>query len=207
MRRRGTALLLATAVVLTSATAALADSGGVADEVVSTMLPVTPAQLRDIAAVLRAPETVAVDIVDTTTAVVDTVSAIPAGLLHDVVTTPVRHWYVLRGLVMDTLEIVARPPDAPRGVFRHTVQALHRSRLFSATASAVRRVTEPTNRTGRLAIVLTARAYGLAAQDGHLETLRRAIDREDPDVGPLLLAVLEMIGKSYGWDAVRVILE
>ena len=54
--------------------------------------------------------------------------------------------------------------------------------------------------------MLTARAYGLAAQDGHLETLRRAIDREDPDVGPLLLAVLEMVARSYGRDAVRVIL-
>jgi hypothetical protein len=101
---------------------------------------------------------------------------------------------------------VARPTDAPRGVFRHTLKALHHSRLFSATVSAIGRVTEPRNRTGRLAIVLTARAYGLAAQDGHLEALRRAIDREDPDVGPLLVTLVELVAKSYGRDAVRVIL-
>ena len=54
--------------------------------------------------------------------------------------------------------------------------------------------------------MLTARAYGLAAQDGHLEMLRRAIDREDPDVGPLVLALAEMLAKSYGRDALRLIL-
>ena len=110
MKRRGTALLLAATVVLAAATAALADAGRVADEVVSTVLPVTPAQAREIATLLRAPGTVAVDVVDTTDAVVDTVAALPAGLLHDVVTTPVRHWHVVRGLVADTVEIVARPP-------------------------------------------------------------------------------------------------
>ena len=206
MRRSVVALLLVAVAVLTSATAALGSSDSVTEEIVSTVLPVTPSQAREIGRLLRAPGAVAVDVVDTTDTLVDTVSAIPGGLLHDVVTAPIRHWYVLRGLVTDTVEIVARPPDAPRALFRHTVKALHRSRLFSAAAGAVRRVTEPTNRTGRLAIVLTARAYGLAAQDGHLETLRRAIDREDPDVGPLLVAVLEMVAKSYGRDAIRVIL-
>ena len=104
MKRRGTALLLAATVVL----AALADAGRVADEVVSTVLPVTPAQAREIATLLRAPGTVAVDVVDTTDAVVDTVAALPAGLLHDVVTTPVRHWHVVRGLVADTVEKLTR---------------------------------------------------------------------------------------------------
>jgi len=206
MRWQGTALLLVTAAVLTSATTALASSRSVEEEVVSTVLPVTPSQVQEIGTLLRAPGTVAVDVVDTTNAMIDTVAAVPLGLLHDVVTTPVRHWYILHGLLADTVEIVSRPPSAPHGLFRHTVKALHYSQIFSAAATAIRRVTEPTNRTGRLAIVLTARAYGLAAQDGHLETLRRAIDREDPDVGPLLVAVLEMVAKSYGRDAVRVIL-
>jgi hypothetical protein len=206
MRRRGIVLVLAAAVVLASGTAVLADSSGMADQVVSTVLPVTPSQAREIATLLRTPGTIATDVGDTTGAVVDAVAAIPAGLLHDVVTTPVRHWYVLRGLVTDTVELVARQPDAPRGLFRHTLKALHRSRVFSVTANAIGRVTEPTNRTGRLAIVLTARAYGLAAQDGQIEALRRAIDREDPDVGPLLVTLIELVAKSYGRNAVRVIL-
>ena len=143
---------------------------------------------------------------ETAGAVAETASTLPADLVHDLVTAPVRDWHVFRGLVTDTVELVARPPDAPRGLFRHTMKALHRSRLVSAAFGTVRRVTEPTNRTGRLAIVLTARAYGLAAQDGHLEMLRRAIDREDPDVGPLLLALAEMLAKSYGRDALHLVL-
>jgi hypothetical protein len=207
MRRRGVEAFLALVALLVAAPGAFADAGRVMGEVVSTVLPVTPAQSREIAALLRSPGTVAVDVVDTTDALVDAVKTLPAGLLHDVITAPVRDWHVARGLVTDTIELVARPAGAPRGVFRHTLKALHRSRLFSTAAGAVRRVTEPGNRTGRLAIVLTARAYGLAAQDGHLELLRRAIDRDDPDAGPLLLAMLEMVARSYGRDTVRVILD
>ena len=200
MRQRGIALLLALTAVLTVTPAASAD------EVVYAVLPVTPAQAREITTLLQAPGTVAVDVVDTMDAVVHAASALPAGVLHDLVTTPARHWHLVRGLVIDAVELVARPPEAPRGILRHTVQALHRSRVFSDTARAVVRVTEPSNRTGRLAIVLSARAYGLAAQDGHLDMLRRAIDRNDPDVGPLLLALVDMVAKSYGRDAIRVIL-
>jgi hypothetical protein len=206
MRRRGIALLLALTAVLTVTPAASADVGATADEVVYAVLPVTPAQAREITTLLQAPDTVAVDVVDTMDAVVHAASALPAGVLHDLVTTPARHWHLVRGLVIDAVEIVARPPEAPRGLLRHTVQALHRSRVFSATARAVVRVTEPSNRTGRLAIVLSARAYGLAVQDGHLDMLRRAIDRHDPDVGPLLLALVDILAKSYGRDAIRVIL-
>ena len=66
MRRRGVEALLALAAVLVAAPAAFADAGRVMDEVVSTVLPVTPAQSREIAALLRSPRTVAVDVVDTT---------------------------------------------------------------------------------------------------------------------------------------------
>jgi hypothetical protein len=202
MRRRGIVLLFALGVLLTSAPAAF---GGVED-VVYTVLPITAGQAREIGALLGSPETVAGDVAKTTDALIATAATLPAGVLHDLLTTPVRHYHIVRGLVTDGVELVAPPSDGRRGLFRHTIQALHHSRVFSATASAVRRITEPTNRTGRLAIVLTARAYGLAAQDGHLEMLRRAVDRDDPDVGPLLLAVVEMMAKSYGRDAIRVIL-
>jgi hypothetical protein len=209
MGRQWTALLLALATALTATSAAAAASagvGGVAEELVYTYLPVTPAQAREITTLLRSPGTVAVDVADSTGAVVDVAAALPVGTFYDLVTTPVRHWYILRGLVTDTVELAARPPHASGGLFHHTVAALYRSRVFSATARAVGRVTEPSNRTGRLAIVLTARAYGFAAEDGHLDLLRRAIDRDDPDAGPLLLALVDLVAKSYGRDAVRVVL-
>jgi hypothetical protein len=138
--------------------------------------------------------------------VVDVAPALPAALLHDIVTAPIRDWHVLRGVVVDTVELVVRPADESRGVFRHTLSALHRSQLFAAAAGLVRRVTRPENRTARLAIVLAARAHGLPARTEHLDLLRRAIDRNDPDLGPLLLAVVESLAQSYGRDAIRLLL-
>ena len=99
MRRRGVEAFLALVALLVAAPGAFADAGRVMGEVVSTVLPVTPAQSREIAALLRSPGTVAVDVVDTTDALVDAVKTLPAGLLHDVITAPVRDWHVARGLV------------------------------------------------------------------------------------------------------------
>ena len=155
---------------------------------------------------MQSPGTLAADLVDTTEAVIDTLPALPGALLHDVVTTPVRDWHLLRGVVTDTVELVAPPAGAPRGRFRHTIRALHRSQTFTAVAGVVRRVTGPGNRTARLAIVLTARAHGLPVQAEHLDLLHRAIDRDDPDLAPLLMAVVETLVQAYGRDAVRVLL-
>ena len=73
------------------------------------------------------------------------------------------------------------------------------------TAGVVRRITQPTNRTARLAIVLTARANGLPAQAEHLDVLQRAIDRDDPDLAPLLRTVVEDLAQMYGRHAVRLL--
>lgn len=73
------------------------------------------------------------------------------------------------------------------------------------TAGVVRRVTQPTNRTARLSIVLTARAHGFPAQVEHLDKLHRAIDQNDPDLGPLLRAVVKDLAQMYGRNAVRLL--
>ena len=130
------------------------------------LLPVTPDQARQLTALLRSPEAVAIDVVDASRAFLSTVPGLPAALLHDVVTAPVRHWHVGQGLVTDVVDLVARPPGERQGLFRNTVRALHRSRAFTAAADAARRVTQPANRTARLALVLTARAHGIPAQTG-----------------------------------------
>ena len=157
--------------------------------------------------IVRSPGTIAVDLADAAGVVIDTARALPAALLHDVVTAPVRDWHLLKGVVTDTVELVSRPADEPRGFFRHTLRALHRSQVFAAVTRVVRHVTQPANRTARLVIVLIARGQGLPARDEHLDMLNRAIDRNDPDLGPPLRAVLEILAQSYGRDAVRLILD
>lgn len=57
-----------------------------------------------------------------------------------------------------------------------------------------------------LAIVLTARAYGLPLDAVDLDLVRRAIDRDAPDLAPLLARVVERLVHVYGRDAVRIVL-
>jgi hypothetical protein len=204
MRHWAGVLVLGLAVVLPAGPAA-ADSA-LADSLVGAVLPVTPAQARELAALLRSPGTIVADLVEVTDAVVDVAPGLPAALLHDIATAPIRDWHILRGVVVDTVELVARPADEPRGLFRHTLRALQRSQTFTAAAQLVRRVTRPENRTARLAIVLTARAHGLPARTELHDLIQRAIDRGDPDLGPLLIAVVEGLAQSYGRDAIRVLL-
>ena len=204
MRWLARALVLAGVMVLPAP--ALAQAGGPVDGLVYAVLPVTPDQARELTALLRSPGTIAVDLVEVTEVLLDTAPALPAALLHDLVTTPVRDWHLLRGVATDVVELVARPAGERRGLFRHTVQALYRARTFEAAAAAVRRITQPTNRTARLAIVLTARAHGVPARSEHLDLLQRAIDRDDPDLGRLVGGIVEILVQMYGRDAVRLLL-
>ena len=198
------ALALALATALPAAPARA--ESALADELVYAVLPITPAQAREVAALLRSPGAIAADLIEATGALVDEAPGLPAALVHDIITAPVRDWHVLRGVVLDTVELVARPKDEARGLFRHTIRALHRSQTLTAAARFLRRVTRPENRTARLAIELTARAHGVPARTEHLDLLQRAIDRDDPDLGPLLVAVVETLAQSYGRDVVRLLL-
>jgi hypothetical protein len=204
VKRLAAVLALGLAAAL-AATPARAGSAPV-DALVSVVLPITPAQARELAALVRSPGTIAADLVEVTDAVAAVAPALPAALLHDLVTAPIRDAHLLRGVVVDAVELVARPADEPGALFRHTLRALHRSRTFTAAADLVRRITSPTNRTARLVVVLTARANGLPVRTEHLDLLRRALDRDDGDLGPLLIGALETLAQSYGRDAIRLLL-
>lgn len=202
------AFALAVATAWLAVTPALAQSPRVAvDEIVYAVLPITPGQVRELTTLLRSPGAIAVDLADATEAVLDVAPALPAALLHDVVTAPVRDWHLFRGLVTDTVDLATRTRGASPGAFRHTLHALNRSKTFTAVADVVRRVTQPTNRTARLAIVLIARGHGIPVRAEHLDMLDRAIRRDDPDLGPALLGVVEVLAQIYGRHGVRLILE
>jgi hypothetical protein len=207
MRRLAAGLILALAAGLPAAPASGESASPAVSDLLYGVLPVTPGQARELAALLQAPGTVTVDVADATSAVLDVAPSLPSALLQDVVTAPARHLHLLRGLATDAVELVARRQQGEaRGVFRHTIRALYRSETFSATAGALRRVTAPTNRSARLAIVLTARAHGVPIETGDLDLIRRALDRDDPDAGPLLAGLVERLAQAYGRDAVRLLL-
>ena len=64
-------------------------------------------------------------VVDASSAIVSAVPQLPAALIHDVVTTPIRAWHVVRGLATDVVDLVAQPPADGRGLFRNTLKMMH----------------------------------------------------------------------------------
>ncbi len=169
------------------------------------LLPLTPDQARELAGLLRSPDVVLLNVADGAGVVVGELPSLPDALFHDVLTTPSRHLAILHGLITDMLAL-NRAVNGESGLFRHTVRALHRSAMLSAGARVLDRLVHPENRTARLAIVLAARYHGLPMESSDLDLLRKAIDREAPDLGPLISRVVERLVQTYGRDTVRLLL-
>jgi hypothetical protein len=169
------------------------------------LLPLTPGQAREVAGLLKMPDVVLHDVADGGGALLHALPGLPDALVSDLLTAPSRHLALLHGVVTDLLEL-DRTVRGDGGVFRHTVRALHRSATLSAATGVLDRWLHPKNRTARLAIVLTARYHGLPVEDADLDLLRRAIDRDAPDFGPLVARVAGRLVQSYGRDAVRLLL-
>src|SRR5262249_49937993 len=183
-------------------------SGGaepIVERTLWALLPLTPGQVREVTGLLRQPDAVALDVAEGADAVAGLLPGLPDALVHDLLTTPSRHLAIARGLIADVLAL-NRVAHGEEGLFRHTLRALHRSAVLSAGAGALDRLVRPENRTARLAIVLTARYHGVPLEASDLDLLRRAIDREAPDLGPLLARVVERLVQTYGRDAVRLLL-
>lgn len=211
--RRAQGLLVGVAILAlgvgAAATPAIGQPSGGAEPIVErtlwALLPLTPGQAREVAGLLRQPDAVALDVADGAGAVAGLLPGLPGALVHDLLTTPSRHLAIARGVIADVLAL-NRVAHGEGGLFRHTLRAFHRSAVLSASAGALDRLVRPENRTARLAIVLTARYYGVPVETSDLDLLRRAIDREAPDLGPLLARVVERLVQIYGRDAVRLLL-
>lgn len=169
------------------------------------LLPLTPAQAREVAGLLQAPGVVLHEAADGGDVLLHLLPGLPDALVHDVLTMPSRHLAVVHGVITDVLEL-DRAVRGEGGLFRHTVRALHRAKTLSAAAGVVDRLLQPGNRTTRLAVLLAARYHGLPLEDADLDAVRRALDREAPDAGPLLARAIERLAQVYGRDALRVLL-
>jgi hypothetical protein len=188
-----------------SATPASALSEPVMERTLWALLPLTPAQAREVAGLLQAPGVVLHEVADGGGTLLHVLPGLPDALVHDVLTMPSRHLAVVHGVITDVLEL-DRAVRGEGGLFRHTVRALHRAKTLSAAAGVLDRLLQPGNRATRLAVVLTARYHGLPLEDADLDAVRRALDREAPDAGPLLARAIERLAQVYGRDALRVLL-
>jgi hypothetical protein len=188
-----------------SATTASALSEPVVERTLLALLPLTPAQAREVTGLLQTPGVVLHEVADGGGALLHVLPGLPDALVHDVLTMPSRHLALVHGLITDVLELDrARRGDG--GLFRHTVHALHRAKTLSTAAAVMDRLLQPGNRTTRLAVVLTARYHGVPLEDADLDVIRRALDRDSPDAGPLLARAIERLVQVYGRDALRILL-
>jgi hypothetical protein len=191
--------------ITSPAAPAFAEAPAMAGGLLYALLPVTPEQARDVAALLRRSDRVVVDLVQAGGVVLEAAPSLPAALVHDVLDAPGRHVELVRAVVTDVADLgPALNGGGP--LFRRSVRALWRSAILSLAADAVRRLVHPGNRTVRLAVVLTARAQGWPLEESDLDLIRRAIDANAPDLAPLVVRVVERLVQVYGRNAVRIVL-
>jgi hypothetical protein len=185
-----------------------ADAGGdpLAD-LLPVVLPITPAEVRQLVGLLDTPDRVVVELTGATAALGDPLVALPGAFVHDVLDAPGRHLNLVHALVTDTIGL-GRWLGGQRGpLFRDTVRALHRARTLTTAAALVDRLTAPENPTIRLAVVVTARANGIPIDAADVDLIRQTVLRaESADLAPVLARAVTRLIQLYGRDGVRLLL-
>ncbi len=175
-------------------------------DLLPVVLPVTPAEARQLFALLDAPDRVVVELSDAASQLAAPLAGLPDAFLHDLLDTPARHLTLLQALATDTVSLGRWLGGRRTPLFRDTIRALHRARTLTTAAALVDRLTAPENRTIRLAVVLTARANGVPLDTADLDLLRHAVLRPDSaDLAPVVARAVTRLIQLYGRDAVRLI--
>jgi hypothetical protein len=199
-------LALAWAVALGAAAPAPAAAAAAtpAGPVLEVLLPVTPAQARELLDLARSHDIVIHEGREVAVVLGQMLAGMPGALAHDVMNAIPRHLALARGVAVDLgrLPRALTSRDAP--LAGETLKALHRSSTLSSVLTAVQRLTGPDHRSVRLAVVLAARAHGIPAADADLDSLRLALDREAADLRPLAEQVLVRLLQRYGREALLV---
>jgi hypothetical protein len=176
-----------------------------AGELVWVALPVTPEQARQLVTLLRAPDRVEAEIVSAAGELAAPLAGLPRALVHDIVTAPSRHLAITEALVTDTRALGDWLEGRRVPVFRHTIQALHRSATLSTAAGLASRLTRPGNEATRLAVVLTLRAHGIPVEVRDLDLVRQyVLSAESADLAPVLAEASRRLVAVYGREAVRL---
>jgi hypothetical protein len=176
-------------------------------DVLPVVLPVTPAEARQLLELLQTPERVVVELAEAGHQVADPLARLPGALWHDLLDTPARHLNLLHAVVTDTVGLGAWLRGQPAPVFRQTIRAFHRAQTLTTAAVLVDRLTGPENPTIRLLVVLTARANGVPIDSADLDVLRQALLRPaSGDLAPVVARAVTRLAQVYGRDAVRLLL-
>lgn len=200
-------LVLVLALVGPGALAGAAERADPVTDLLPVILPITPAEARQLVDLLSAPDGLAVEVAEVGTGLDALLARLPEALVHDALDMPARHLGLLRALVADTVGLGGWLGGRPEPVFGRTIRALHRAQTLTTAAALLDRLTRPENRTIRLVVVLTARAHGVPMDAADLDVLRGAVLRaESGDLAPVVARAVTRLVQLYGRDGVRLLL-
>lgn len=170
--------------------------------------PISEEEARRIAALLLSGEFYG-DVADASAVILRAVPTLPIALTKDV--GRVQRWVRLpqalaRDLDEGFLQALTTAGDLMDGtldrephLLRHTLRVLYDFASVETTFETIRSLIDPANESVRLAIVLYARANGIALAPGDLDVLRRTVlNPQDPDLGPALVLALGRLEKHEG---------
>jgi len=171
-------------------------------------VPVTPEEVRRIAALLETGEFLR-DFGSAAAAVVSVLPEMPLAIAGDVARSPKHVAQVTAALAADLgkapAHVAAILSDLRSGrtasypaLLTRTLQQLYEIATLEAVVATLRAWLDPNNETVRLAILLYARAHGLPLEQGDLDAVLLALDAENPDLGPLLIAAWDHLEARLG---------
>lgn len=171
-------------------------------------VPATPEEIRQVAALLESGEFFR-DFGATAAAVVTVIPSMPMALASDLFRSPRHLLEIARAIATDIGESPAeveavisdlragRPVTHP-ALLTRTLRELYEIATLAAVIRTFRVWLDPEHEAVRLAILLYARAHGLPLEPKDLDALLIALDAENPDLGPLLIAAWDHLEARLG---------
>lgn len=178
-------------------------SQGIIDKVDSGVAPLDQQQLAEAWQLLvsgRAEK----DIRKSIRSMLSTASKIDAARLHNQIIHIVdpRHGLGLLGNMLKDLN-----PTKSQKILNHTIKAIENEPLGEIISDTALIFTQKDNRTMRLAIVAYAQMNGININEKNIDDLNLALNKDNPDLHPLLKSAIDILEKEYGGDSTKQALE
>ncbi|MGI9432186.1 MAG: hypothetical protein ACR2PQ_08235 [Myxococcota bacterium] len=171
-------------------------------------VPATPEEIRQVAALLESGEFFR-DFGASAAAVASVIPELPGAIASDLLRSPRHLLEIAAALAADLgespTEVGAVLSDLRAGhpvtrpeLLTRTLRRLYATATLAAIVGTLRVWLDPDHEAVRLAILLYARAHGLPLEPKDLDALLIALDTENPDLGPLLIAAWDHLEARLG---------
>ncbi len=177
-------------------------------------LPVTSEQVEKAWELLRTGEFYA-DVASGAAAIIHVIPNLPLSLLRDTSKAPKLPFALITGAAKDLGDSLDSLPDiledledgkldqTPK-VMTNTLGVLFRqSQSVSSIIETVRTLIGPENESVRLAIIVYARSQGVNINEDDLDAVHQALDTDNPNLGPVVLAGFDYLEREYGVKTAR----